>query len=100
MRNKNDKNVKAKIRLKIPISHSRGGALLSFVLRKRVTRESNLRGDFASLNSPLKNPLSFFRRAHVAHRAADNIIKIMQRKINVKAEICFKNTYRKGLVIR
>ena len=37
-----------------------GWALLSFVLRKRVTRESNSRGDFASLNNPLENPLSFF----------------------------------------
>ena len=37
-----------------------GWALLSFVLRKRVTRESNSRGDFAMLNSPLENPLSFF----------------------------------------
>ena len=41
-----------------------GWALLSFVLRKRVTRESNLRGVIATRSSPLKNPLSFLRRAH------------------------------------
>ena len=32
-------------------------ALLSFVSRKRVTRERDLRGEFATLSSPLKNPL-------------------------------------------
>ena len=37
-----------------------GWALLSFVLRKRVTRESNLRGVIATRSSPLKNPLLFF----------------------------------------
>ena len=38
-------------------------ASLSFGLRKRVTRESNLRGVSAIRSSPLKYPLSFSARA-------------------------------------
>ena len=49
-------------------------ASLSFGLRKRVTRESNLRGVSAMRSSPLKNPLLFSARTQRAPRRGYNFL--------------------------
>ena len=81
------------------ICRCRGRALLSFVLRKRVTRESNLRGVIAKRSSPLKNPL--FSSARALARTAPRVsFLIMLPKALCALCVCRNNKGVLGVRLR